>query len=91
MPMRWVSGSCSTSRIRSMLYCRRDLPIFARCERPSDWVASLSGEYPGGLAQGPEEKNGRVGLAAGLVCSVNVVSPHREHARRWDRVARRRL
>src|SRR3546814_7555705 len=65
MPMRCVSGSCSTSRIRSMQYARRDLPILARCERPSDSVASFSGAYPGGLAQGPEEKCGRAGLRAG--------------------------
>jgi hypothetical protein len=41
------------------------------------------------LAQGPEEKNGRAGLRAGIG-AVMSDSPCREHARRWDRVARRR-
>jgi hypothetical protein len=49
-----------------MQYWRRFLPSLERCERPSDSVASFSGDQPGGLAQGPEEKKGRAGLAAGL-------------------------
>src|SRR5690606_12702525 len=70
MPIRCVSGSCSISRIRSMQYCRRALPSFERCERPSDSVLSFSGDQPGGFAQGPEEKNGRAGLRAGSGYSV---------------------
>jgi hypothetical protein len=41
------------------------LPIFERCERPSDAVASLSADQPGGFAQGPELKKGRAGFVAG--------------------------
>jgi hypothetical protein len=39
----------------------------ARCERPSDSVANLEAFQPGGFAQGPEEKYGRAGFAAGLL------------------------
>jgi len=54
-------------------------------------VASFSGDQPGGFAQGPDEKWGRAGFAAGLGKSVMSVSPCREHAPRWDGVARRRF
>jgi hypothetical protein len=50
-------------------------------------VASLAGSQPGGLAQGPDEKNGRAGRFTGF---NNSISPCRELAPRWDGVARRR-
>src|SRR3546814_17194881 len=90
MPMRGVSGSWSISRIRTMQYWRRVLPILARFERPSDSVASFSGDQTGGLAQGPEEKSGRVGRTCVVVSSLILFSPCRELALRWDRFARER-
>src|SRR3546814_11997990 len=64
MPIRCVSGTCKISRVRSIARFRRFLPILERCERPSDSVASKSADQPGGFAQGPEDKNGRAGMAA---------------------------
>ena len=89
MPMRCVSGSSSISRIRSMQYWRRSFPRAPRCERPRTSVESLSGFQPGGLAHGPDEKKGRAGSGGLVVVTIN--SPRREHAPRWDGVARRRF
>src|SRR3546814_7641669 len=65
MPIRCVSGTFRILRVRSIARFSRALPILERCERPSDSVASLSADQPGGFAQGPEEKKGRAGRAAG--------------------------
>ena len=63
----------------------------AAAMRPAEHlrVSSLSGLQPGGLAQGPDEKYGRAGRTWRLV--NHSISPHREHAPRWDGVARRRI
>ncbi len=66
MPMRWLAGTRSTSRVSSMAWPSRALPSFERCERPSDPSARCSGPQPGGLAQGPEEKKGRAGRTSGF-------------------------
>src|SRR4249919_80924 len=56
------------------------LPIVPRCERPSAEMSSFWGAQPGGLAQGPDEKYGLVGLMAGFarrnsaLVSVSVVN-----------------
>ena len=68
------------SRVMSIASCRRDLPILARCERPSDSVLSFEASHPGGFAQGPEEKNGRAGFPAGLVTLMSCVSLQRARA-----------
>ena len=69
------------------LAASRALPSAERCERPSERVSSSAADQPGGLAQGPEEKKGRAGKRGGTVNQIH--SPHREHAPRWDGVARR--
>ena len=65
MAMRWLSGTRSTSRVSAMARLRRALPSLERCERPMRAFERRSGDQPGILAQGPEEKYGRAGLAAG--------------------------
>ena len=79
--MRCVSGSCSTSRIRSMQYCRRALPILARCERPSDSVASFSGDHPGGFRAGTGRKERARRLAPPASGSDSHVSLSLQRAR----------
>src|SRR5687768_17015941 len=99
IPILWLAGTRNILRVRSMAWPSRALPSFERCERPSDPSARCSGPQPGGFAHGPDEKKGRSGLVAGLMCgalapaavtSFTVDSPRREHAPRWDGVARRR-
>src|SRR5947209_245186 len=41
------------------------LPALARCERPRGAPDRFSSDHPGRLAQGPDEKQGEAGRAAG--------------------------
>jgi hypothetical protein len=50
------------------------LPIAPRCERPRDVVERRSGDQPGGLAQGPEEKKGRAGGALGRSTKITLLT-----------------
>ena len=65
MAMRWLSGTCNTSRVSPMARLRRTLPSPERCERPMRAFLRRSGVQPGIFAQGPEEKCARAGLTAG--------------------------
>jgi hypothetical protein len=49
------------------------LPIVPRCDRPSAELSSFCGAQPGGLAQGPEEKYGLIGLVAGFAIRNSAV------------------
>nr|CAD5264353.1 conserved hypothetical protein [Bosea sp. 7B] len=48
------------------------LPILARCERPSAASPRALRVQPGRLAQGPDEKCGTRGRAAGIVFAIDV-------------------
>src|SRR4028119_2093189 len=58
----------------------RALPMLLRWERPRLSVGSAAAVQPGGLAQGPEEKEGRCGRTSGFRF-VMFVSPSREQHR----------
>ena len=90
MAMRWLSGTCKISRVRSMASFRRALPSLERCDRPSTAISRFEADQPGRLAQGPEEKYGRAGRTGGGEL-VMLFSPYRERAPRWDGVARGRF
>lgn len=53
------------------------LPILARCERPSAASERALRVQPGRLAQGPDEKCGTRGRAAGAVFAIDVLHPCR--------------
>ena len=77
--MRWPAGTrrTATGQLDGMAEPR--LSELQRCERPREPVASFDGDQPGGLAQGPEEKNGRAGRSSGLAFDIRLSS---ERARR---------
>ena len=52
----------STFLLRSITSASLFLPILARCDRPSAASLSASKFQPGRLAQGPEEKQGFLGV-----------------------------
>ncbi len=54
--------------MRSMTSFSLALPGFERCDRPTSAEASTSGDQPGRLAQGPEEKQGLFGRTFGRGC-----------------------
>ena len=78
MPMRCVSGTCSTARVSRIASDRRALPIVLRCERPRLSRLRAEGFQPGRLAQGPLEKCGRAGRTFGMF--VNGLSSQRARA-----------
>jgi hypothetical protein len=43
------------------------LPIFARCDRPTAAPFRTSSVQPGRFAQGPEEKQGFLGVCDGFI------------------------
>src|SRR5690606_28848800 len=47
----------------------------ARCDRPRGASASMSREKPGIFVQGPEEKRGFAGRAAGVVLTIAGILP----------------
>src|ERR671921_252925 len=56
---------------------RRALPSFARCERPRLSVLRFWKDHPGRFAQGPDEKKGARGRAAGRLVMVSILSDGR--------------
>ena len=50
-----------------MISASRARPILERCDRPSSAPASTSGDQPGRLAQGPDEKHGLAGTRVGFI------------------------
>src|ERR1700690_2051419 len=57
----------SSFRLRSMTSASFDLPILARCERPTAAFFRASRLQPGCLAHGPEEKHGFFGVWVGFM------------------------
>src|SRR6266508_3402396 len=53
------------------------LPIFDRCERPKTASVRACRLHPGRLAQGPEEKCGTIGRAAGIVMAMAILPDSR--------------
>src|SRR5690606_22314449 len=68
---------------------RRAVPSFALWERPRNALLRTSGDQPGRLAQGPDEKCGLAGLTAGFTWSVMCL-PFQIDAPRWGGVAHSR-
>ena len=66
MPIRYSTGTRRISRVRSIACASLDLPVFARCERPSAASASACGVQPGRLAHGPDENRGLAGRRSGF-------------------------
>src|SRR5690606_20554504 len=62
----------STSRVRSIASLSLSLPTLARCERPSGAPARPLRVQPGRFAQGPDEKLGTRGSAAGAAFTIDV-------------------
>src|SRR5712691_523639 len=50
-----------------MISASRARPTLERCERPSSAPARTSGDQPGRLAQGPDEKHGLAGIRVGFI------------------------
>ena len=67
MPMRQSAGTPRMARVRSITSASLALPSLARCERASAASFSASGDQPGRLAQGPEEKYGTTGRVVGFM------------------------
>src|SRR5262252_3198353 len=55
-----------TSRLSWITSASLALPAAERCDRPRSAALRISGDHPGRLAQGPDEKCGRPGRNAGL-------------------------
>src|ERR1700733_11469131 len=62
MPTTYAGGMPSTFLLLSISSASLLLPFLARCDRPRDASLSASKLQPGRLAQGPEEKQGFVGV-----------------------------
>ena len=93
MPMRCVSGSRRISRIRSIAVLQ---PRLAELRRGASGraisVASFRGPSPAAWRRDRKKNGGARAFARRSVVTIShVVSPYREHAPRWDGVARRRL
>src|SRR5579872_6113159 len=67
MPSTYLDGIPSTFLLRSMTSASLLLPILARCDRPRAASLSTSRVQPGRLAQGPEEKQGLLGVWEGFI------------------------
>src|SRR5262249_41703598 len=67
IPSTYPAGIPSTFLLRSMTSASLLLPIFARCERPSSASLRASRLQPGRLAQGPDEKQGFLGVWEGFI------------------------
>src|SRR6266851_4651671 len=52
-----------------MISTNRASPGRERCDRPSNAPASASGDQPGRLAQGPDEKQGLAGRRVGFIAA----------------------
>ena len=67
MPSTYPAGIPNSVLLRSMTSASLGLPTLARCERPRAASFKASRLQPGRFAQGPEEKQGFLGLWVGFI------------------------
>src|SRR5579871_472944 len=92
IPSTYVSGMPRIFLLRSMTSASLFLPILARCDRPSAAFLSASKFHPGRLAQGPEEKQGFLGVKEGFIGYFSTIPgpPRPARPRRANSSPRRR-
>ena len=87
IPILNSPGIPRNSRVASIASAILDFGPFARCERPSAAAERFPRCQPGGLEQGPDEKQGLLGRLDGLM-NFAMVS-FQICASRWGEVTRR--